>query len=135
MILSCFFASGSLDIAVYDTYYVIASWQIFTAIAILFFLFGGIVLSFRFFKRPLNRALLLIHFVITSLSALAIVVSILEIILVAKERTFKDYSVYEDMDSSIDFQTTAVLIGAFAQLLFLINVLWTLLKRKEKSKE
>lgn len=133
--LSAFFIhSNSLDIAIHDTYFVIAESHLWLGLTLLFILFFGISLTFELLRKSMNRILSAIHYLLTTGS----LVSICLLLQKPEPQRYYDYSVYADFNQTAtdyEWTTSMVLILSIffaAQFIFILNLLLSLFKKLSK---
>ncbi len=136
-ILTSFSTSESLDIAVNDTYYVIAKRHIYIELGFAFIVFAGIIWTFKRINRSLNKTVLLIHFLITTVTMISFVGLVFLIIERSMPKRYTDYSVYDEFNStSTDFDLNfwlmvVLIVGVLAQVLFVVNMVLSFFKRNK----
>lgn len=135
ILLTSLFTSGSLDIAMHDTYFVISKIQIVIALGLLFIFFALVTWGIYFLLRRLSSVLNWLHYGITILS-LAIV-AVLTNYLASQNTTYREYSVYDEIENyehqmSMNEWLTAIgVILVLSQSLFIINIIRAfIVKRK-----
>ena len=135
LLLTSFFVNGSLDIALHDTYFVISKSQIIIAIALLFVIFTLITWGINKMSRSLSSVLNWLHYGLTMISFVIIVVLINKI--TSQPITYRDYSAfyeikeYEVQMSINEWLSIIGVILILSQLLFLINIIRSfIVKRK-----
>lgn len=130
-LLALFIHSNSLDIAIHDTYFVIPESHLWLGLTLLFILFFGISLTFELLRKPMNRILSVIHYLIT----IGCLVSIYLILQKSAPKRYYDYSVYDDFDqTATDYEWTNSLVLILfilfaAQFIFILNLLLSLFKK------
>jgi len=118
----------AMDIAIHDTYYVIAWYHVWFLLAMLFLVFaGGYWLHERLTGRRVNKALMLIHFASTLL--LPLISGPLHLITASATtpRRYYDYSSFPMFDDALDLSTLVTafaLVALIGQLTFVLNVFW-----------
>lgn len=138
LILPLSLISGpSLDIAIHDTYFVIAQEHIAYVLSLLFALFSIATWGFKRIKRPLNKKLLNIHFAGTALTLIILILLIAFNFNTQNEDIYEDYSVINDVrqksvwnDQAFKLGLTGLLYLAF-QLLFVVGMVMAILKNKQ----
>lgn len=135
ILLTSLFVKGSIDIALHDTYFVIAKVYIIIVIALLFVLFTLTTWGINKMSRRLSSALNWLHYGLTMLSLVTIVVLMNKV--TSPPSTYRDYSVYDDIEnyeSQMSINEWLAIIGVvliISQLLFLINIIRAfIIKRK-----
>ena len=66
------FAKGTIDVAVADTYFVIAKWHILVGFGVIFLLFEGVTSVFGMLNKPFQSWLISVHWTTTVLSLVVI---------------------------------------------------------------
>lgn len=135
ILLTSLFISGSLDIALHDTYFVIAKVHIIIAIGLLFVLFTLTTWGIDKIGRRLSSMLNRLHYGLTIISLVIIIM--LTNKLTSQPATYRDYSVFdeiEEYEAQMSINEWLAIIGVIlilSQLLFLINVIRAfIVKRK-----
>ena len=129
--LALFIHSNSLDIAIHDTYFVIAESHLWLGLTLLFILFFGISLTFELLRKSMNRILSAFHYLLT----IGSLVSICLILQKSEPKRYYDYSVYDDFNQTAtdyEWTTSMVLILSIffaAQFIFILNLLLSLFKK------
>lgn len=133
--IACFFISGSLDISMRDTYFVISNAHITLMIALLFTLFTLISWGYNKNHSPLSPILNWLHFGLTLFSF--IVIAVLTNSTTSQSNPYEDYSVLdtasqnETQMTNDDWLAVFILILIIAQLMFATNIIRAfLIKRK-----
>ena len=135
LFIAGFFISGSLDISMHDTYYVISNTLLSVMIALLFCVFALITWGVNKISRRLSPILNWLHYGITI--AGFVIIAILSSRITTQIKTFKDYSVYNEIEeyesqmSINEWLVIIVLILILSQLLFLINVIRAFMIKKK----
>lgn len=133
--LTSLFVSGSLDIALHDTYFVISKVHIIIVIALLFVLFTLITWGINKISRKLSSALNWLHYGLTIISLVIIVVLMNKI--TSQPATYRDYSVLgeiEEYEAQMSINEWLAIIGVIlilSQLLFLINIIRAFIVKKK----
>lgn len=121
-----FFVSGSLDIAVYDTYFVISYAYLIIIMAVLFVIFALTTWIIHQIERKLSPILNGLHYALTCLCVATLVIFLYYP--THQSRAFQDYSVLHDVEyhqpitNSYEWITKVIVILIITQFLFLINV-------------
>jgi cytochrome c oxidase subunit 1 len=128
-------ADSALDIAVHDTYFVVAHFHIVMGMSAVFGMFGGVYHWFpKMFGRMMNTRLGYAHFWITIVGAYGVFFPMHFVGLAGAPRRYYDYSVYGEFDSSsftmiMDLNviiTIFAIIAALGQFLFLFNFFYSI---------
>ena len=132
--LALFDHSDSLDISIYETYFVIAKSHLWMILMLLFVLFTGISLTFRLLQKQMNWLLSIIHYLLT----LGCIINICLIVQKSQPTRYYDYSVYQDFNqTAFDYQLTTSMnlilyIFFAAQIIFMLNVILSTFKKNPK---
>ena len=124
-----FFFDSTMNINVHDTYLILSQTQIALRLAFIFFLISLIYFSFTRFSKSLKYRLGQIHYLITTLA--------LVIFIFPPTNLFQpgQYSPDDhDFGNGLDLNDFLVLVFfgfLLGQLVFLINIFWTLFERKK----
>jgi cytochrome c oxidase subunit I len=130
-------ADSALDIAVHDTYFVVAHFHIVMGMSAVFGMFAGVYHWFpKMYGKMLNTRLGYVHFWITIVGAYGVFFPMHFVGLAGAPRRYYDYSVYNEFDSnSFDMMmdlneiiTIFAIIAAFGQLVFLFNFFYSIFR-------
>ena len=130
-------ADSALDIALHDTYFVVAHFHIVMGMSAVFGMFAGVYHWFpKMFGRMMNTRLGYAHFWITLVGAYGVFFPMHFVGLAGAPRRYYDYSVYADFDSvsgdmMMDLNiviTMFAIIAALGQLLFLFNFFYSIFR-------
>jgi cytochrome c oxidase subunit 1 len=130
-------ADSALDIAVHDTYFVVAHFHIVMGMSAVFGMFGGVYHWFpKMFGRMMNTRLGYVHFWITIIGAYGVFFPMHFVGLAGAPRRYYDYSVYGEFDQgSLDMMmdlnviiTVFAIFAAIGQLLFLFNFFYSIFR-------
>jgi cytochrome c oxidase subunit 1 len=130
-------ADSALDIALHDTYFVVAHFHIVMGMSAVFGMFAGVYHWFpKMFGRMMNTRLGYAHFWITLVGAYGVFFPMHFVGLAGAPRRYYDYSVYADFDSAsgdmmMDLNiviTMFAIIAALGQLLFLFNFFYSIFR-------
>ncbi|WP_343635867.1 cbb3-type cytochrome c oxidase subunit I [Fluviicola sp.] len=128
-------ADSALDIAVHDTYFVVAHFHIVMGMSAVFGMFAGVYHWFpKMYGRMLNTRLGYAHFWVTIVGAYGVFFPMHFVGLAGAPRRYYDYSVYGDFDKPtqemiMDLNviiTVFAIIAAFGQLIFLFNFFYSI---------
>ena len=130
-------ADSALDIAVHDTYFVVAHFHIVMGMSAIFGMFAGIYHWFpKMFGKMMNNRLGYVHFWITIVGAYGVFFPMHFVGLAGAPRRYYDYSVYEGfnqdsfnmmMDLNVIITVFAI-IAAFGQIAFLYNFFYSIFR-------
>ncbi len=131
-----FVSNEALDIAIHDTYFVIAHQQIAYLISIYFVLFAGFIFLFRKWGKALNKTIVCLHFFATTITLFGFIV--LQMKIAARTKDYQDMSVFDEIKNSNLFEenqliTFLILIFLLAQLIFFLTVIINSFIRKPNS--
>lgn len=137
LIVFSFLSSESIDIAIHDTYLIIAVWHLFIGLAFIFLMFAGITWLFRKVNKPLIKSLSFVHFFITifAIGTLAVLVILSS---TTEPTRYYDYSVYNgflptsDLPDYTSWMVVTISIGLLTQLLLLFNIVISLTSQKNR---
>jgi len=130
-------ADSALDIAIHDTYFVVAHFHIVMGMSAVFGMFAGVYHWFpKMYGKMLNKRLGYIHFWITIFGAYGVFFPMHFVGLAGAPRRYYDYSAYGDFNSSsqemmMDLNviiTTFAIVSALGQLLFLFNFFYSIFR-------
>ncbi|MDB2657478.1 cbb3-type cytochrome c oxidase subunit I [Crocinitomicaceae bacterium] len=130
-------ADSALDIAIHDTYFVVAHFHIVMGMSAVLGMFAGVYHWFpKMYGRMLNTRLGYAHFWITLVGAYGVFFPMHFVGLAGAPRRYYDYSVYESFDGNalemmMDLNviiTIFAIIAAFGQILFLFNFFYSIFR-------
>jgi cytochrome c oxidase subunit 1 len=128
-------ADSALDIAVHDTYFVVAHFHIVMGMSAVFGLFAGVYHWFpKMYGRMLNTRLGYAHFWVTIVGAYGVFFPMHFVGLAGAPRRYYDYSSYNEFDTNtyemiLDLNviiTIFAIISAIGQLIFLFNFFYSI---------
>ncbi|MFM7667315.1 MAG: cbb3-type cytochrome c oxidase subunit I [Bacteroidota bacterium] len=128
-------ADSALDIAIHDTYFVVAHFHIVMGMSAVFGMFAGVYHWFpKMYGRMMNTRLGYAHFWITIVGAYGVFFPMHFVGLAGAPRRYYDYSVYNEFDSNsfemiMDLNvivTVFAIISALGQILFLFNFFYSI---------
>jgi cytochrome c oxidase subunit 1 len=136
-ITGLFLGNSAIDLMLHDTYFVVAHFHIVMGVAAMFAMFAGIYHWFpKLFGRYMNDTLGYIHFYVTIISAYAIFVPMhFMFSLPRRYYTYANFQTFNIFDSSNKFMTFFAIISFLAQILFIINVVYSALKGKKLTND
>jgi cytochrome c oxidase subunit I len=130
-------ADSALDIAIHDTYFVVAHFHIVMGMSAVFGMFAGVYHWFpKMFGKMMNKRLGYVHFWITIFGSYGVFFPMHFVGLAGAPRRYYDYSVYGEfsadsyemiMDLNVIITVFAI-ISALGQLLFLFNFFYSIFR-------
>ena len=130
-------ADSALDIAVHDTYFVVAHFHIVMGMSAVFGMFAGVYHWFpKMYGRMMNKRLGYVHFWITIFGSYGVFFPMHFVGLAGAPRRYYDYSVYGEfnvdsyemiMDLNVIITVFAI-ISALGQLIFLFNFFYSIFR-------
>ncbi len=134
-----FLAQPSLDLYLHDTYFVIAHFHLIMGVAAIFGMFAGAYFWFpKMFGKFLNEGLGKVHFWLTFVGVYGIFMPMHFLGLAGHPRRYFDSTAVtflQKLQPVHVFITVFAIITISAQLLFLYNVIWSLIAGKEAKEE
>ena len=130
-------ADSALDIALHDTYFVVAHFHIVMGMSAVFGMFGGVYHWFpKMFGRMMNMRLGYAHFWVTLIGVYGVFFPMHFVGLAGAPRRYYDYSVYTETDSPtadmmMDLNviiTIFAILAALGQLIFLFNFFYSMFR-------
>jgi cytochrome c oxidase subunit I len=132
-----FLGQASLDLYLHDTYFVVAHFHLVMGVAAIFGMFAGTAYWFpKMFGRMMSEGLGKLHFWITFIGVYAIFMPMHYLGIAGHPRRYAETSGVDYLASLQplhQFITIAAMITIGAQVLFLINLLWSLFKGQRAS--
>jgi cytochrome c oxidase subunit 1 len=128
-------ADSALDIAIHDTYFVVAHFHIVMGMSAVFGMFGGVYHWFpKMYGRMMNTRLGYAHFWVTIVGAYGVFFPMHFVGLAGAPRRYYDYSVYGEFDTQsfemiMDLNviiTVFAIIAAVGQAIFLFNFFYSI---------
>ena len=128
-------ADSALDIAVHDTYFVVAHFHIVMGMSAVFGMFAGVYHWFpKMYGRMMNTRMGYAHFWITLVGAYGVFFPMHFVGLAGAPRRYYDYSVYGEFDTEsfnmiMDLNviiTVFAIIAALGQIIFLFNFFYSI---------
>jgi cytochrome c oxidase subunit 1 len=127
-----FLGQPALDLYFHDTYFVVGHFHMIMGVAAIFGMFAGTFYWFpKMFGRMMNETLGKIHFYLTFLGVYAIFTPMHFLGIAGNPRRYPDFTNFEFMSKLMPvhtFMTWAAILTASAQILFVINLFWSLKK-------
>jgi len=130
-------ADSALDIAIHDTYFVVAHFHIVMGMSAVFGMFAGVYHWFpKMFGRMMNLRLGYVHFWITIVGAYGVFFPMHFVGIAGAPRRYYDHSVYGDFDLNsfnmiMDLNiiiTVFAILAAIGQALFLFNFFYSMFR-------
>lgn len=128
-------ADAALDIAIHDTYFVVAHFHVVMGLSAVFGMFAGVYHWFpKMYGRMLNTRLGYVHFWITLIGAYGVFFPMHFVGIAGAPRRYYDYSVYGEFDMEslnvmMDLNviiTVFAIIAALGQGIFLFNFFYSI---------
>jgi len=133
--LAWFQQDEGLDIAFNGNYIIVPKKVLWLVIGGLFVFFSLVALCFELFRKPMNKYLFATHHILTIVSLVIIYQSTQQQEVMPAPTP--DYSVLDNVqaqpEEAIDWITYAVYMLLGAQIIFVINVIYSLVKSRRKS--
>jgi cytochrome c oxidase subunit I len=127
-----FLGQPALDLYFHDTYFVVGHFHMIMGVAAIFGMFGGTFYWFpKMFGRMMNETLGKIHFYLTFLGVYAIFTPMHFLGIAGNPRRYADFTNFEFMNNLMPihkFMTHAAIFTATVQLIFVINLFWSMRK-------
>ena len=127
-----FLGQPALDLYFHDTYFVVGHFHMIMGVAAIFGMFAGTFYWFpKMFGRMMNEPLGKIHFYLTFIGVYAIFTPMHFLGIAGNPRRYADFTNFEFMGKLMPvhaFMTWAAVFTAVAQILFVINLVWSLKK-------
>jgi cytochrome c oxidase subunit 1 len=127
-----FLGQPALDLYFHDTYFVVGHFHMIMGVAAIFGMFAGTFYWFpKMFGRMMNETLGKIHFYTTFIGVYAIFTPMHFLGLVGNPRRYSDFSNIEYLAGIMPvhtFMTHAAYFTAAVQVIFLINLFWSMKK-------
>jgi cytochrome c oxidase subunit 1 len=127
-------ADAALDIAIHDTYFVVAHFHVVMGLSAVFGMFAGVYHWFpKMFGKMMNTRLGYAHFWVTIVGAYGVFFPMHFVGIAGAPRRYYDYTVYNDFDPAtgdmmMDLNVIITMFAIFAavgQLLFLFNFFYS----------
>ena len=125
-------ADSALDIAVHDTYFVVAHFHIVMGMSAIFGMFAGIYHWFpKMYGKMMNTKLGYAHFWITFICAFGVFFPMHFIGLAGAPRRYYNYTEFPMFDTVVDLNivvTIFAIVGALAQVIFTYNFFYSVFR-------
>ena len=132
-----FLGNSAIDIQLHDTYFVVAHFHIVMGVAAFFGMFAGVYHWFpRMFGTFMNETLGRIHFWMTMIGAYAIFWPMHYLGMAGVPRRyyrFDSFDAFGQFTQMNEFITIAAIVTFSAQLLFVINFIWSIKNGKKMT--
>jgi cytochrome c oxidase subunit 1 len=130
-----FLGQPALDLYFHDTYFVVGHFHMIMGVAAIFGMFAGTFYWFpKMFGRMMNEPLGKIHFYLTFVGVYAIFTPMHFLGIAGNPRRYADFTNFEFMGKLMPvhtFMTWAAILTASVQILFVINLFWSMMKGKK----
>lgn len=135
-------ADSALDIAIHDTYFVVAHFHVVMGMSAVFGMFAGVYHWFpKMYGKMMNTRLGYVHFWITIVGAYGVFFPMHFVGLAGAPRRYYDYSVYNEFDKPaadmmMDLNvviTIFAIVAAIGQLVFLFNFFYSIFRGPKAS--
>ena len=130
-----FLGQTSLDLPLHDTYFVVGHFHMIMGVAAIFGMFAGTYYWFpKMFGKMMNEKIGKIHFLITFIGVNAIFIPMHIMGIAGAPRRYAsqgEFAYLEPLYPIIHFISYAVFVTVAAQILFVINLVWSLWKGKK----
>jgi len=134
-ITGIFLAQPTVDLPLHDTHFVVAHFHLVMGVAAIFGMFAGTFYWFpKLYGRMLSEGLGKLHFWITLVGVYCIFFPMHFQGIAGQPRRYYDISAYKylaEMPAVHHFVSIAAFVTAGAQLIFLVNVFWSLAKGRQ----
>lgn len=133
-----YLGNAALDIQLHDSYFVVAHFHLVMGSASIFGMFAGIYHWYpKMFGKMMNKTLGSMHFWLTFISAYLVFFPMHFMGLAGVPRRYYQFSLIPEFDIWMDVNvliTVAALLGGAAQLLFIYNFFYSMIKGEKASK-
>ncbi len=130
-----FLGQPALDLYLHDTYFVVGHFHMIMGVAAIFGMFAGTFYWFpKMFGRMMNETLGKIHFYLTFIGVYAIFTPMHFLGIAGNPRRYADFTNFDFMGKLMPvhtFMTWAAIFTATAQIIFVINLFWSMQKGKK----
>jgi cytochrome c oxidase subunit 1 len=130
-----FLGQPALDLYFHDTYFVVGHFHMIMGVAAIFGMFAGTFYWFpKMFGRMMNETLGKIHFYLTFIGVYAIFTPMHFLGIAGNPRRYADFTNFEFMGKLMPvhtFMTWAAILTATVQIIFVVNLVWSMMKGKK----
>jgi cytochrome c oxidase subunit 1 len=130
-----FLGQPALDLYLHDTYFVVGHFHMIMGVAAIFGMFAGTFYWFpKMFGRMMNETLGKIHFYLTFIGVYAIFTPMHFLGIAGNPRRYADFTNFDFMGKLMPvhaFMTWAAILTATVQVIFVINLVWSMMKGKK----
>jgi cytochrome c oxidase subunit I len=130
-----FMAATPVDIFIHDTYFIVGHIHYVVFGGSIFAIFAAITYWFpKMFGRMMNETLGKIHFYLTFIGVYAIFTPMHFLGIAGNPRRYADFTNFEFMGKLMPvhtFMTWAAILTAAAQIIFVVNLVWSMMKGKK----
>ena len=130
-----FLGQPALDLYFHDTYFVVGHFHMIMGVAAIFGMFAGTFYWFpKMFGRMMNETLGKIHFYLTFIGVYAIFTPMHFLGIAGNPRRYADFTNFEFMGKLMPvhtFMTWAAILTATAQIIFVVNLVWSMMRGKK----
>jgi cytochrome c oxidase subunit 1 len=127
-----FLGQPSLDLYFHDTYFVVGHFHMIMGVAAIFGMFAGTFYWFpKMFGRIMHEGLGKLHFYLTFIGVYCIFTPMHFVGVAGNPRRYADYKEFEFMQNLMplhEFMTWAAIFTALTQVIFVVNLFWSLKK-------
>jgi cytochrome c oxidase subunit 1 len=132
-----FLGQPALDLFFHDTYFVVAHFHMIMGVAAIFGMFGGTAFWFpKMFGRMMNETWGKIHFYATFIGVYSIFTPMHYLGMVGNPRRYADFKEFQFMSGLMgvhEFMTWAAYFTVAAQVIFVVNLFWSMFKGKKAA--
>jgi cytochrome c oxidase subunit I len=130
-----FLGQPALDLYFHDTYFVVGHFHMIMGVAAIFGMFAGTFYWFpKMFGRMMNETLGKIHFYLTFIGVYAVFTPMHFLGIAGNPRRYADFTNFDFMGKLMPvhtFMTWSAIFTATVQIIFVINLVWSMAKGKK----
>src|SRR5205809_5348718 len=130
-----FLGQPALDLYFHDTYFVVGHFHMIMGVAAIFGMFAGTFYWFpKVTGRLMNETLGKLHFYLTFIGVYAIFTPMHFLGIAGNPRRYADFTNFEFMGKLMPvhtFMTWAAILTATAQIIFVVNLVWSMMRGKK----